>query len=134
MRAIKCRGRIIGRGEWIYGYYVDGYMFDEKKGCITVPFIVSQQMNSYERVEGETVGQFTELKDKNGREIYEGDVLSDGKMLYLVKYSFTETGMVAQKIGETGIWSLYHLSIRNNKGREIEVVGNMHDNPELVTA
>ena len=68
MRKIKCRGR--DEKKWHYGYYVDGYMFDDMLGLWeSVPFIVQRQLEGDVRVEAETVGQYTGVEDKNGKAI-----------------------------------------------------------------
>jgi uncharacterized phage protein (TIGR01671 family) len=128
MRKIKFRGKRVDNGDWICGSM---YRIAEELN----PFImlVNRHCESYE-VDAETIGEYTNSCDKNSREIYESDILSDGKELYLVKYSFTETGMIAKGLGKEGTWSLYHLATNHNKGREIEVIGNTHDNSELITA
>lgn len=113
MRQIKFRGKNRYRKEWLYGslsQYGDG-----SYGIDGVP------------VETDSVGQFTGLLDKNGKEIYEGDILGcpeDNYFLhetvifaegcFMVKNGYTVTPMCA-------IYNLYRT-----------VIGNIHDNPELI--
>ncbi len=67
--------------------------------------------------------QYTGLKDKNGKEIYEGDVLS-GR--YIVEYK--NDCFVVQE--HTNDWSSVHYVLHHNP--EMEVIGNIYENPELL--
>jgi len=122
------RGRRIDNGEWITGCLI----YDEYCGS-EPPQIgyLSSDGGDFDSVDPATVGQCTGLRDKNGTLIFEGDILSDGKNKYVVEYSEFGTGIHARAITDReNIWSLYHLVNRHNEGREIEIIGNIHDNPE----
>ena len=79
-----------------------------------------------EMLEGEnTVEQFTGLEDKNGTKIYEGDILIDdtGEPIEYWVVKFADGGFVGECAGVAE--SLFELT-------NLEVVGNIHENPELV--
>lgn len=114
MRTIKFRGKNIETGEWVYGFYTRGGYVKED-GIVEVRHIIHSDI-LYD-VEKHTIGQFTGLTDKNGVEIYEGDILhfSDGSQ-HVVMWDEYECGF---NIVEYGIYLC-------------EVIGNIYDNPELL--
>lgn len=129
MREIKFRG--FGAGRWRYGCYVH---FDSKPDRHSevynsdfCDFIVSQSQYGEHHipVDPETVGQFTGLHDKNGREIYEGDIiLCRTKYPYQVQWSRGEFIIKNKELAVASLMSFLPA--------EILVIGNIYDNPELL--
>lgn len=136
-REIKFRGKRIDNKEWVYGYYVkraDGrnYIFNE----------------GWYEIYPATVGQFTGLKGKNGKEIYEGDILRvppkdnwdeanyasfevffhDGDMNadYNIGFSMNRTHY------KGSICGAFVPPFKPTATKKMEIIGNIHDNPELL--
>lgn len=123
-REIKFRGKD-PKGGWVEGYYLQDLTQGKMRSYIF-------HCPLYWEVIPKTVGQFTGLLDKNGKEIYEGDVIiekvrrarKDGERLVICFDDFEWQGKNAN--GATTSLSLlfeYHT---------VEVIGNIHDNPELL--
>lgn len=118
-REIKFRGKHIEEGRWYHGSLI----VEDENGCTIVGKLFGEVP-----VDPATVGQFTGLLDKDGREIYEGDVLKHvdypggGDFLYEVDIS-AKKGVAAYGPQVYEDADAFH---------EMQIVGNIHDNPEIL--
>ena len=124
MRTIKFRGKTQD-GEWVYGYYLPSIYEDVDIITVLEDFNLNQKNYA---VLKDTVGQFSGLTDKNGKEIYEGDIATDGKYIYTVEFSMWSYAFVWDKHG-----SQNNFHFEKDDNQEMELVGNIYDNPELRT-
>ena len=133
MREILFRGKRIIDNEWIEGFYFKAkcYITDEElSDYISIPHREEKCRPSETfMVWHETVGQFTGLTDKNGKKIFEGDI---------VKYGDTVHEVVFEQRNGTAYFGLVYNELETlpfghyQDLRQIEVIGNIHDNPELL--
>lgn len=132
MREIIFRGKRLDNGEWVYGWpFADTADCSLKKaGKCVCPhdgseyFIVEWDDDFHEYEERQvipnTVGQYTGLKDKNGKMIFEGHILS------------LRTGRPHVVRFEDGAFILKDSAIPISFANKFEIIGNVHDNPELL--
>lgn len=129
MREILFRGKRIDNGEWVEGGIVQGVVHElwrnSDRAYITVfPEFLSKV--KLEEVDPTTVGQYIGLPDKNGKKIFEGDILRFPPGTYHpVFYDADYCGFGSCYFNDFD--SLYKYNFKN-----IEVAGNIHDNPELL--
>ena len=135
-REILFRGKLKDKdewiGEWIEGIYCpcywDLYMRRVEKPRIIILSNKKKTDGLWREVIPETVGQYTGLKDKNGVRIFEGDIVSIAKyggLIYKVVYVPCRYELVNSKGVNCFVLDIY-------KSENIEVIGNIYDNPELL--
>lgn len=126
MREILFRGKKNNSGEWVYGNLFNPDNADTPTQICMGTHIVRI---CYE-IDPETVCQFTGLYDKNGRKIFEGDIVERGGRIWLVEYSNKYGQFMMTTYTEKGIsWSRSFDLIPPDW---CEVIGNICDNPELL--
>jgi uncharacterized phage protein (TIGR01671 family) len=118
--------------EWLYGSLIQ---IDEQDYGIIELNDISCDENGYidyahTHVQSETIGQFTGLLDKNGKEIYEGDVVQ--RTVNVRNYAECD-GVVEEVYAVNYCASgwLPFIEITDDM-TEYEIIGNIHDNPELL--
>ena len=151
MREILFRGKREEDGKWVYGSFVPdatelrgltvempgfirNYDFKHESGCKVL----------MHEVDRKTVGQFTGLLDKNGKKIFEGDMLKPfddeiDKMVVEVHHGafmlclYGERGYMGEGGWvEEGNYGVFECEPLSSYGDDIEVIGNVHDTPELL--
>ena len=126
-REILFRGKQIDNGEWVEGYFVNLWLMHYQKHQ---PIITDNNAVSYD-VDPSTVGQYTGLTDKNGKKIFEGDVVAiergwNETVKYHVFFDPQICGFIGDSINYIGFTTF------EDDGINMEVIGNIHDNPELL--
>lgn len=122
-REILFRGKRVDTGDWFYGNLFDKdnsgrtHICTIKKGCLDI--------------DPETVGQFTGMTDKNGTKIFEGDIVRHIDTTCHVVEVVNSEVYFDTKMLEFGFRysnELFHCQFNN----EFEVIGNIHDNKDLI--
>ncbi|MPN33286.1 hypothetical protein SDC9_180771 [bioreactor metagenome] len=137
MNLIRFRGKRLRDGTWTYGWLVielDGTAWISK----------FHRRGEWEQVWPETVGQYIGQKNKNGQEIYTGDILSGARYplenynILMAKndkppHNFIWGYIVKPDANVRGIsHNIFQTLDTDNECSQLETIGNIHDNPELV--
>jgi uncharacterized phage protein (TIGR01671 family) len=133
MREILFRGRRVDNGEWKYGSYSYQY------GCHEILLDGTEGEYGFDHyhVDPATVGQYTGLNDKNGKRIFEGDICrfrewSNGEMCWIGKVHWGHQQFVISGGRNKECEGPFELQMSRFISKDIEVIGNIHDNPELL--
>lgn len=167
MREILFRGKRIDNDEWVYGsFLMDATELRQRENQIKNPILANGFIRRYDfernkimmyEVERETIGQYTGLKDKNGKKIFEGDIFKFPDEVFESYYTSCGTeynswevenygvvgfceeigkfDFVEYKFNENSVEADLHennaLEFADFVG-DLEVIGNIHDNLDLL--
>lgn len=161
MRRILFRGKDKKSGKWVEGYYTKGFQYPDEKEPNDMIYMFSGTTSEWEFnyaiVTHETIGQYTGLTDKNGKKIFEGDIVEFLGCKYEVIFEVGSFGLVGINDWEaiarqipvrTGcdndlhaclndhyisLWEIsWNLENEYNELNTVKIIGNIHDNPELL--
>lgn len=135
MREILYRAKCIDNGEWVYGVPIKEALVGSHDGYYPkmIPECDGRHQTVYSTaIKEETLEQYTELKDKNGKKIFEGDIVacnqsgSCGISVMIYDNGAFYVMPLNGNILERTLWDYWY------NDWDIEVIGNIHDNPELL--
>ena len=129
MREILFRGKRIDNGEWVEGFLIGLYDPMIKENTIKHAFIKDGTIFDGEhKVDPETIGQYTGLTDRNGKKIFEGDILKGSDNIICVVEWDTEN---ARFLGRVILNKERYIAYIGREPKS-ENIGNIYDNPELL--
>jgi len=124
-REILFRGKRVDNGEWVEGNYIEKIKPTEVNPVFWCCFIQDKAISMYEVIP-ESIGQFTGLTDKNGKKIFEGDILKYEDFIFIVGFTQAKFKALLKDAKDTSqilgvlLWC------------ESDIIGNVTENPELL--
>lgn len=143
MREILFRGKMDDNSRWVEGYYCRAFRWTGDKE--PVPAIQEADCFMFRAIDPSTVGQYTGLKDRNGKRIFEGDIIQRLCDVYDLgkRYPVGQRMVIgvvtwdSESGTELGCWCIDTTDRHGNQIKIIfdsnyEIIGNIHDNPKLL--
>ena len=139
MREILFRGKKTDTKQWLEGSLITEGPLGEFVRIFLYSLYLTESLALFHYVIPETVGQYTGRKDKNNNLIFEGDIVKDSYGYnYVVKYGRHDLsccGCCFQSQDSMGFYLCSdsdHALSEENVWDDLKIIGNIHDNPELL--
>lgn len=127
-REILFKAKRIDNGEWVEGYYQKRFDLDGSEQHL-IFWSKSYTVWEYAEIDPDTLCQYTGLTDKNGKKIWENDILRIGENAKLmVSWHHFKASWVLSKKG----WMYNHFFGESVEPEDVEAVGNIFDNADLL--
>ena len=127
------RGKRKANGEWVFGaLYKQTHFYGDP--CAEWYIITSTESLEYDQeleyheVDPETVGQYTGVTDKNGKKVFEHDIVRFDRCTFVVEFAYFRMGFCFNGLHGRGCVPGFTMA----HWEHLEVIGNIHDNPELL--
>lgn len=117
------RGKRVDTGEWVEGSLIGNDVIVGKIVEFEEDYFCTE---FWYKVGPATVGQFTGMTDKKGKKLFEGDVYSMGEKNILYIVIFDKSQFIGKQVSNRSLAGLEYWK------SNIEIIGNIHDNPELL--
>lgn len=122
MREILFRGKCTDTGEWLYNMEISKQHYDDEE---IFSYYIGRGTKT---IVGKTLGQFTGMTDKNGKKIFEHDIVRFGGGVFVVVYYDCRIGFAFSGLFGRGCVPGFGMT----NWEHMEIIGNIHDNPELL--
>ena len=117
------RCKRVDTGEWVEGSLIGNDVIVGKIVEFEEDYFCTE---FWYKVDPETVGQFTGMTDKKGKKLFEGDIYSMGEKNILYVVIFDKSQFIGKQVGNRSLAGLEYWK------SDIEIIGNIYDNPELL--
>ena len=130
MRDILFRGKRVDNGEWVYSSFI----MQDKEHKLLSTEVELFDGDKWRVVAPETVGQFTGLTDRRGKKIFEGDIIKGKRLNAMVQIEHRKYLIIFSNGSFCAEWYIGQDNYNNDLHDffDRKVIGNIHDNPELL--
>lgn len=132
MREILFKGKRTDNGEWVEGFY-SNELYANKHYISAWYYGSYAELQKFE-VDPETVGQFVGDNDVNNKKVFEGDIIAENVYRNRYVVIFKENAFCYAINNKGGYWEAFADGEYGMTLADFEVIGNIHDNPELLEA